>query len=169
MGDRSLQNLDWLILLSTVLLMGIGLLNLYSVGHVPSELSETFEGGDMRFFQRQAVWAGLGLGIMALAYFIPFRYYEGGAVIFYVTVLIMLVVVVIAELCLLGLPLLMLLDLLLPSVMVGESRGHLEPPSVHHQHPHDENAENRRCDACGYEPKDQQDAEDGTQSDGRKE
>jgi rod shape determining protein RodA len=90
LSDRSLQNLDWLILLSALLLMGIGLLNLFSVGHVPSELSETYAGGDMRFFQRQAVWCGIGLGIMAIAYLIPFRYYEGGAVIFYIAVLILL-------------------------------------------------------------------------------
>ncbi len=93
MSDRSLHNLDWLVFMSAVLLIGIGLLNLYSVGHVPSELSETFEGGNMRFFQKQVIWGALGLGIMALAYFIPFRYYEGGAVIFYFIILIMLVVV----------------------------------------------------------------------------
>ncbi len=93
MGDRSLQNLDWLVLMSALLLMGIGLLNLYSVGHIPSELSETFEGGNMKFFQRQALWCAIGLGVMGLAYFIPFRYYEGGAVIFYFTILILLVVV----------------------------------------------------------------------------
>jgi rod shape determining protein RodA len=93
MSDRSLQNLDWLVLMSTVLLIVIGLLNLYSVGHVPTELRETFEGGNMRFFQRQVIWSVIGLGVMFLAYFIPFRYYEGGAVIFYFTVLIMLVIV----------------------------------------------------------------------------
>jgi rod shape determining protein RodA len=93
MSDRSLQNLDWLVLLATVLLMGIGLLNLYSVGHVPAELGEDFGGGNMRFFQRQVIWSFLGLGIMTLAYFIPFRYYEGGAVIFYFAVLVMLVIV----------------------------------------------------------------------------
>ena len=93
MSDRSLHNLDWLVLMSSLLLIGIGLLNLYSVGHVPAELSETFEGGNMKFFQRQVIWGALGLGIMAMAYFIPFRYYEGGAVIFYFMILIMLVVV----------------------------------------------------------------------------
>lgn len=93
MSDRSLKNFDWLILMATLLLMGIGLLNLYSVGHVPSELSETFTGGDMRFFQRQAVWCGIGLCIMAIAYLIPFKYYEGGAVIFYIAVLILLAAV----------------------------------------------------------------------------
>ncbi|RLC09166.1 MAG: rod shape-determining protein RodA, partial [Deltaproteobacteria bacterium] len=93
MSDKSLQNMDWLVLMSAVLLIVIGLLNLFSVGHIPAELSETFEGGNMRFFQKQVIWGALGLGVMALAYFIPFRYYEGGAVIFYFTVLIMLIVV----------------------------------------------------------------------------
>ena len=93
MSDRSLQNLDWLVLMSTVLLIGTGLINLYSVGHVPAELSETFGDGNMRFFQRQVIWSLIGMGILALAYFIPFRYYEGGAVIYYFTVLIMLIVV----------------------------------------------------------------------------
>jgi rod shape determining protein RodA len=63
------------------------------VGHIPPELSEAFEGGNMRFFERQLVWSALGLGVMALAYFIPFRYYEGGAVIFYSIVLVMLAAV----------------------------------------------------------------------------
>jgi rod shape determining protein RodA len=92
---RPLQNIDWLMLMSALLLIGIGLLNLYSVGHVPAELSETFEGGDMRFFQRQAVWSLLGLGVIIMAYFIPFRYFEGGAVILYFTVLIMLMLVLV--------------------------------------------------------------------------
>jgi rod shape determining protein RodA len=80
-------------LMSTLLLMAIGLLNLYSVGHVPAEMSEMFEGGGMRFFQKQIVWCLIGLAVMAMAFFIPFRYYEGGAVIFYIVVLLMLTVV----------------------------------------------------------------------------
>ena len=95
MGDRSLQNVDWLIFMAAVLLIGIGLLNLYSVGHIPDELSETFEGGNMRFFQRQAIWSGLGLAVMLIAWLIPFRYYEGGAVIFYIAVLVMLAAVLV--------------------------------------------------------------------------
>ena len=47
MSDRSIRNLDWLILLSALLLIGTGLLNLYSVGHVPDELRETVTGGPM--------------------------------------------------------------------------------------------------------------------------
>jgi rod shape determining protein RodA len=93
MSDRSIRNLDWLILLAALLLIAVGLLNLYSVGHVPAELRETVTGGDIRFFQRQLLWALLGLAAMAAAYYIPFRYYEAGAVVLYIGALLLLVAV----------------------------------------------------------------------------
>lgn len=93
MSDRSVRNLDWLILLSAVLLIGVGLLNLYSVGHVPDELRGRVEGGGVLFFQRQLLWALMGLAAMAAAFSIPFRYYEGGAVMLYIGALILLVAV----------------------------------------------------------------------------
>jgi rod shape determining protein RodA len=97
MTDRLVNNLDWLVLISALLLIGIGLLNLYSVGHIPKELQQTVQGGDIRFFQRQVIWGFLGLAVMAVSFLIPFRYYEGGAVIFYAVALILLAVVLVLE------------------------------------------------------------------------
>lgn len=91
MSDRSIRNLDWLILLSALLLIAVGLLNLYSIGHVPEKLRETVTVTEIRFFQRQLLWALLGIAAMAAALFIPFRYFEGGAVVFYLAALLMLV------------------------------------------------------------------------------
>lgn len=97
MNGGRLRNIDWLILLAALLLIGLGLLNLYSVGHVPEELRETFGGTGSAFFQRQVVWALLGLGAMALAFLVPFRYFEGGAVVIYLFALLLLVVVLFVD------------------------------------------------------------------------
>ncbi len=97
MSDRSLHNIDWLILISALLLMAVGLLNLYSVGHVPEDMREAFGESSSGFFHRQLIWSALGLGVMALAFLIPFRYFEGGAVLFYFVVLAMLLFVLLLE------------------------------------------------------------------------
>ncbi|MDD3643705.1 MAG: rod shape-determining protein RodA [Candidatus Krumholzibacteria bacterium] len=97
MSGRFLRNLDWLILLATVLLIAVGLLNLYSVGHVPEDLREMVAGRDILFFQRQLLWALLGFAAMAAAFSIPFRYYEGGAVVLYIATLLLLVAVLFLE------------------------------------------------------------------------
>lgn len=97
MSERSMRNLDWLVLISALMLMAAGLLNLYSVGHVPEDMREVVGEGGQRFFERQLVWSLLGLGVMALAFFIPFRYFEGGAVLIYAVILVLLLVVLLIE------------------------------------------------------------------------
>ncbi len=53
LGERNFRNLEWTILIPALLLILIGLVNLYSVGHVPSELQDTFRPGGGSFFLRQ--------------------------------------------------------------------------------------------------------------------
>lgn len=97
MGERNLRNLEWMILIPALLLILIGLVNLYSVGHVPSELQDTFKPAGGSFFLRQLIWSVAGLALMLLAFFIPFRYFEGTAVISYCVLLVLLVVVLLFE------------------------------------------------------------------------
>lgn len=97
MGERNFRNLEWTILIPALLLILIGLVNLYSVGHVPSELQDTFRPGGSSFFLRQLVWSVAGLAVMLFAFFIPFRYFEGTAVISYCVLLVLLVVVLLFE------------------------------------------------------------------------
>ena len=97
LGDRFFQNFDWLIVFPVILLIGIGLLALYSVGHVPADLKEAFQAWESPFFEKQLVWSLLGLVVLVLALLIPFRYYESSGVLFYFIGLSLLVVVLALE------------------------------------------------------------------------
>jgi rod shape determining protein RodA len=82
MAERLLRNLDYLILIPALLLIGMGLLTLYSVEHIPQELEGLFTAeGD--FFERQIVWCIVGVAVLAFALALPFKYYEGMASLFY--------------------------------------------------------------------------------------
>jgi len=95
--ERFSHDFDWLILVSALVLIGMGLLTLYSVGHVPGELRETFPAGESIFFEKQLIWSLLGLVVMAIAFFIPFSYYESTAVVLYAVGVILLIVVLFLE------------------------------------------------------------------------
>jgi len=97
MGERIFRNIEWMILLPTLILIAIGLFNLYSVGHIPVELRETFGTGGSGYFHRQLIWAGIGLAVMFAAFRVPFRYYEAAALVLYFGSLVLLVVVLLLE------------------------------------------------------------------------
>ncbi|UCF05749.1 MAG: rod shape-determining protein RodA [bacterium] len=97
MGDRFLHNLDWLILLPVLLLIGFGLLTLYSIGHVPDDLGRTFQSGESSFFHRQVIWFLIGIGVLIFATIVPFRYYESLAVLLYLAGVGLLIVVLVLE------------------------------------------------------------------------
>ncbi|MBN1164025.1 MAG: rod shape-determining protein RodA [Candidatus Krumholzibacteriota bacterium] len=97
MGERFFHNFEWLIFIPLLALILIGLLNLYSVGHVPQSLQETFQPAGGNFFHRQIVWVLAGVVVMGIALAIPLRYYEVSAVFFYFVPLIFLVVVLLLE------------------------------------------------------------------------
>jgi len=93
MGERYFHDFDWLILVPALLLIAIGLLTLYSIEHVPEEFRDTFQPQKTGMLGRQLIWVLAGLLAMVLACLVPFRYYEGLAVIFYGIGLLLLVVV----------------------------------------------------------------------------
>jgi rod shape determining protein RodA len=93
MTERIFRNFDWVLLVPVILLIGFGLLTLYSVGHVPEDLKESFQPAESLFFSRQLIWVALGIVAMIVAMSIPFRYYESAAVLFYVFGLLLLIVV----------------------------------------------------------------------------
>ncbi len=93
MGDRYFHDFDWLVLLSAVLIMGLGLLTLYSIEHVPSEFRDTVQPEQTGAFGRQLLWIAAGLGAMAVACFIPYRYFEGMAVVIYGVGILLLIAV----------------------------------------------------------------------------
>ncbi|MBN2184389.1 MAG: rod shape-determining protein RodA [Candidatus Krumholzibacteriota bacterium] len=97
MANRLFRNIDLLVLVPALILIAIGLVNLYSVGHVPDELIETFDTGGRGYFQKQLIWCAIGLAVMFVAFKIHFRYYEGTALIFYIISLIFLVLVLLLE------------------------------------------------------------------------
>jgi rod shape determining protein RodA len=87
-----IRRFDLLILLPVLLLIGFGLLTLYSVGHVPEEMKDTFQLSESQFFSRQLIWAALGIAVMIVAMAVPFRNYESAAVLFYIFGIILLLV-----------------------------------------------------------------------------
>ncbi len=87
-----LRRFDLLILLPVLLLIGFGLLTLYSVGHVPEEMKDAFQPAESQFFTRQLIWAALGIAVMIIATAVPFRNYESAAVLFYIVGIVLLAV-----------------------------------------------------------------------------
>ncbi len=93
MGNRYFQDFDWLILLCALLIIAIGLLTLYSIEHVPEEFRDAVRPAKTGALERQLVWVLAGFAAMAAACFIPYRYFEGLAVVFYSIGLLMLIAV----------------------------------------------------------------------------
>jgi rod shape determining protein RodA len=96
MGERYFHDFDWLILLPAIILIVMGCLMLYSIEHVPEQLRDAFQVSKTGYLDRQLIWVLAGLAVMAVACLIPFRYYEGMAVVFYGVGLVLLVVVLFA-------------------------------------------------------------------------
>lgn len=68
-----LGRVDTGLLAVTLLLVGIGILMVYSAGHV---LSERHYGNSYRYLQIQAIACAIGLVGMGIASYIPYRFYE---------------------------------------------------------------------------------------------
>ena len=97
MAERIFRNLDWLIFVPVLLLIGMGLLTLYSVEHIPPDLRTTFPEGGGQFFERQLIWTALGFIVLVMALALPFKYFEGLATLFYAAGLVLLVVLLLLE------------------------------------------------------------------------
>jgi len=88
---KHLENFDWILLLVTVSLIAIGLMNLYSIGYIPEKMMDTANQEESYYFyNRQVLWAVLGMAVLLGGALIPFRYFEAGAYLFYFLGLLML-------------------------------------------------------------------------------
>jgi len=87
------RDFDWTLFLSAVILCGVGLALIYSVFH---PLGGSYSGEtDYTYLERQALWVSLGLIVLVVSYFVPFRVYETLAHVIYAMCLILLVVVLV--------------------------------------------------------------------------
>ncbi|MDZ7861006.1 MAG: rod shape-determining protein RodA [Candidatus Krumholzibacteriota bacterium] len=76
MNSKFVENIDWILIVVTLVLIGSGLLNLYSIGYIPADLQDTMASGESHFFEKQSLWALLGVVVLILGVLIPFKYYE---------------------------------------------------------------------------------------------
>ncbi len=97
MAERFVHDFDWLILVPALLLIGFGLLTLYSVGHVPDGIRETIQPEESRYFEKQLVRCGIGLVVLAIAVVIPFGYFEWTALATYIVCLVFLLATFLLE------------------------------------------------------------------------
>ncbi|MFA7465959.1 MAG: rod shape-determining protein RodA [Parcubacteria group bacterium] len=88
MLDRLLK-LDWVLNISAFLLLGIGLLALYSIS-----LSEKETGGINIFF-RQAVFSLMGLSVLIIFSFVDYRHFRSYSTIIYFSMLVILLAVLV--------------------------------------------------------------------------
>ncbi len=82
------KNLDFVLLISFLGLVGMGLIALYS-----SSYTAMSQGGGTNHFLKQLIWSILGLGIVGVTYFIPHRWIYNSAYLIYGFSIILLVLV----------------------------------------------------------------------------
>lgn len=85
--------IDYTLLITVLLLLTIGLIMVLSASS-PTSLSES--GKSYKYFVKQAVFAGLGLGAMAMISKIDYRFYKKFYKIAYIVSIILLAVVLVA-------------------------------------------------------------------------
>lgn len=87
---RSRGEFDWIVLLVALVLCGIGLAMIFSVGHTVSA-----DGSPVRpvYFVRQGAFLGLGLVALVLGAAVPFRAWESLAWVVYASAIALLLVV----------------------------------------------------------------------------
>jgi rod shape determining protein RodA len=82
----STDSIDLTTFFSTILLLAIGLISIYS---------STYEAGMSTFFYKQLKFAGIGVGIMLVAMYLPERWLQSNTIIVYGFVAFLLVAVLI--------------------------------------------------------------------------
>lgn len=84
---------DFLLLIMTLMLVGFGLVMVYSASSSVAVVSEAYSHDALYFTKRQLMWAGLGLLAMFFTMNIPFRRYKKLQLLFFIPVIIMLTLV----------------------------------------------------------------------------
>src|SRR3989304_9143993 len=86
MFDRRLvQNFDWLLLALILLIVALGLVNLYSAGY-----NRTPEGASPVYI-KQMYWLMVGLSVMFFTLLYDYRHYEKVAYPFFIITIILLI------------------------------------------------------------------------------
>jgi rod shape determining protein RodA len=78
---RTRGDFDWLVVITSVTLVIVGLGLIYSIFH-PHQNGFAQEVDNV-YFTRQLIWVCLGFVAALLGYFVPFRYFEALAFVFY--------------------------------------------------------------------------------------
>lgn len=84
------RNLDYVVLLTWVILVGVGLIAIYSTTNGPA--SEYLPVSVQRNFWRQLTWAGISFAGIALALMMPVRFFQKAAYPIYGLTVVLLVV-----------------------------------------------------------------------------
>lgn len=84
---------DFLLLIMTLMLVGFGLVMVFSASSGVAVVSEIHNHDALYFTKRQFIWAGIGLFVMFFTMNIPFRRFKKLQILFFLPVIIMLLLV----------------------------------------------------------------------------
>ena len=89
LSRRQVQGIDRLFLVTTLLLLGIGLLSLYSAAYQKTQMT------GVAYLQRQLVWAGLGCGLAVLLVVMDYHLWLEWSYLFYGLMMLLLAMVLV--------------------------------------------------------------------------
>jgi len=84
---------DFLLLILTLLLVGFGLVMVFSASSSIAVVTPKFNNDALYFTKRQLAWAGLGIVVMLFMMNLKYTFYKKSFILFFVPVLIMLAIV----------------------------------------------------------------------------
>ena len=82
------RDFDWTVLLTAMVLCGVGLALIYSVLH--PIVGPYGDSVNYDYLTRQLVWVGLGMLSMLIGFAVPFRWYESLALVIFALCLVLL-------------------------------------------------------------------------------
>ncbi len=93
MFDRRLiENLDWGLLLITFLIAGLGLVVLFSAVNAGDQVGGGVQGMHI-LFKKQMIWVSGSFLIMTLSLFVPYRMFDKGSILIYLSCIALLAAV----------------------------------------------------------------------------
>ncbi|GGD65193.1 putative lipid II flippase FtsW [Paenibacillus nasutitermitis] len=84
---------DFLLLVLTLVLVGFGLVMVFSASSNTAVITEAYNYDALYFTKRQLIWAVLGTGLMFLIMNIPYTVFKKAYILYFIPVLIMLLLV----------------------------------------------------------------------------
>ncbi len=89
LNKRNFVLLNWQLIVATVILMSIGLINLYSASSISNDEGVFYAP----YFSRQLIWGGFGIVVMATVLLFDYHKLEYVALPFFILILILLILV----------------------------------------------------------------------------